>query len=243
MSTIAENIANVRERIARSAASAGRNGDEVTLIAVSKTRPQSAIREAWASGLSDFGENYLQEALEKIAALAELPLVWHFIGPIQSNKTRAIAEHFDWVHGVDRLKIAQRLSEQRPPEMGPLNICLQVNISREPSKSGVLPEDAAELAATVAALPGLRLRGLMAIPAPGADSAARRAPLRQLRECLEAVPLPLDTLSMGMSDDLAEAVQEGATLVRVGTALFGPRDNIGNNNPTSATHNPTEDTP
>jgi pyridoxal phosphate enzyme (YggS family) len=243
MSTIAENIANVRERIARSAVTAGRNGEDVTLIAVSKTRPESAVREAWNAGLRDFGENYLQEALEKIKALAELPLVWHFIGPIQSNKTRLIAEHFDWVHGVDRLKIAQRLSEQRPAEMGSLNICLQVNISRETSKSGVLPEDVAELAAAVAALPGLRLRGLMAIPAPADDSDARRIPLRQLRECLETIPLPLDTLSMGMSDDMDEAVQEGATLVRVGTALFGQRHETANSNPINATNNPTEDTP
>ena len=243
MSTIAENIANVRERIARSAATAGRNGEDVTLIAVSKTRPESAVREAWNAGLRDFGENYLQEALEKIKALAELPIVWHFIGPIQSNKTRLIAEHFDWVHGVDRLKIAQRLSEQRPAEMGLLNICLQVNISRETSKAGVLPEDVAELAAAIAALPGLRLRGLMAIPAPADDSDARRIPLRQLRECLEAILLPLDTLSMGMSDDMDEAVEEGATLVRVGTALFGQRHKTANSNLINATNNPTEDTP
>lgn len=224
MSTIAENIANVRERIARSAVTAGRDPAEITLVAVSKTRPASAIRDAWAAGLRDFGENYLQEALDKIEILAELPLVWHFIGPIQSNKTRPIAEHFDWVHGVDRLKIAQRLSGQRPPERGPLNICLQVNISREPSKSGLLPEDVAELAAAMAELPNIQLRGLMAIPAPADDSEGRRRPLRELRELQHSLPLPLDTLSMGMSDDLGEAVQEGATLVRVGTALFGQRE-------------------
>lgn len=243
MSTIAENIANVRERIARSAATAARDPAEITLIAVSKTRPASAIRDAWAAGLRDFGENYLQEALEKIETLSELPLTWHFIGPIQSNKTRPIAEHFDWVHGVDRLKIAQRLSEQRPEHLAPLNICLQVNISREPSKSGVLPEDVAELAEAVAALPRLKLRGLMAIPAPAEDSEGRRQPLRELRECQQSLPMPLDTLSMGMSDDLGEAVQEGATLVRVGTALFGEREKPSAPAHTTAPNTQTKDTP
>jgi hypothetical protein len=243
MSTIAENIANVRERIARSAATAARDPAEITLIAVSKTRPASAIRDAWAAGLRDFGENYLQEALEKIETLSELPLTWHFIGPIQSNKTRPIAEHFDWVHGVDRLKIAQRLSEQRPEHLAPLNICLQVNISREPSKSGVLPEDVAELAEAVAALPRLKLRGLMAIPAPAEDSEGRRQPLRELRECLQSLPMSLDTLSMGMSDDLGEAVQEGATLVRVGTALFGEREKPSAPAHTTAPNTQTKDTP
>lgn len=243
MSTIAENIANVRERIARSAATAARDPAEITLIAVSKTRPASAIRDAWAAGLRDFGENYLQEALEKIETLSELPLTWHFIGPIQSNKTRAIAEHFDWVHGVDRLKIAQRLSEQRPAHLPPLNICLQVNISREPSKSGVLPEDITALAEAVAALPRLKLRGLMAIPAPAEDSEGRRQPLRALRECLQSLPIPLDTLSMGMSDDLGEAVQEGSTLVRVGTALFGEREKPSAPAHTTAPNTQTKDTP
>ncbi|PAU85901.1 YggS family pyridoxal phosphate-dependent enzyme [Pseudomonas sp. WN033] len=224
MSTIAKNIANVRERIHRAAKSVERDPAGVTLIAVSKTRPASDIREAWAAGIHDVGENYLQEALDKIEALADLPLTWHFIGPIQSNKTRAIAEHFDWVHSVDRLKIAKRLSEQRPSERGPLNICLQVNISGEDSKSGVALADLPALAAAVAELPNLRLRGLMAIPAPAEDSAARRAPLQALRQALQALPLPLDTLSMGMTDDLTEAVQEGATQVRIGTALFGARD-------------------
>ncbi|AQZ94304.1 YggS family pyridoxal phosphate-dependent enzyme [Halopseudomonas phragmitis] len=224
MSTIAKNIANVRERIHRAAKSVERDPAGVTLIAVSKTRPAGDIREAWAAGIHDVGENYLQEALDKIEALADLPLTWHFIGPIQSNKTRAIAEHFDWVHSVDRLKIAKRLSEQRPTELGPLNICLQVNISGEDSKSGVALADLPALAAAVAELPNLRLRGLMAIPAPAEDSAARRAPLQALRQALQALPLPLDTLSMGMTDDLTEAVQEGATQVRIGTALFGARD-------------------
>ncbi|HIZ50905.1 MAG TPA: YggS family pyridoxal phosphate-dependent enzyme [Candidatus Pseudomonas excrementavium] len=224
MSTIAENIANVRERISRAAHTIERDPQSITLMAVSKTRPASAIRDAWAAGLTHIGENYLQEALDKIDQLQDLPLVWHFIGPIQSNKTRAIAEHFDWVHSVDRLKIAQRLSEQRPAQLPPLNICLQVNISGEASKSGVTLAELPQLADAVAALPNLQLRGLMAIPAPAADSAGRRAPLQALREAMANLDLPLDTLSMGMSDDLTEAVQEGATIVRIGSALFGARD-------------------
>ena len=223
MSTIAENIANVRERIRRAAEAAGRPPEAITLLAVSKTRPASAIRDAWAAGLKDIGENYLQEALDKMAELSDLPLHWHFIGPIQSNKTRPIAEHFDWVHSVDRLKIAQRLSDQRPEHLPPLNVCLQVNISAEDSKSGVSLAELPELAAAVAALPRLRLRGLMAIPAPAETSEARRAPLAALHQAAQSLPLDLDTLSMGMSDDLTEAVQEGATIVRVGTALFGQR--------------------
>lgn len=223
MSTIAENIANVRERIQRAAEAAGRPPEAVTLLAVSKTRPASAIRDAWAAGLKDIGENYLQEALDKMAELSDLPLCWHFIGPIQSNKTRPIAEHFDWVHSVDRLKIAQRLSSQRPEHLPPLNVCLQVNISDEDSKSGVSLAELPALAAEIAALPRIRLRGLMAIPAPADTSEARRAPLAALRQAAESLPLELDTLSMGMSDDLTEAVQEGATIVRIGTALFGQR--------------------
>lgn len=224
MSTIAENIANVRMRILRAAHAVDRDLQSVTLMAVSKTRPAADIRQACAAQVQHIGENYLQEALGKMAALQDLPLVWHFIGPIQSNKTRAIAEHFDWVHSIDRLKIAQRLSAQRPPQMAPLNVCLQVNISGEDSKAGVTLADLPELAGAVAALPGLRLRGLMAIPAPASSSAERRAPLRSLREAMAALPLPLDTLSMGMSDDLEEAIAEGATLVRIGSALFGARD-------------------
>lgn len=223
MSTIAENIANVRERIQRAAEAAGRPPEAITLLAVSKTRPASAIRDAWAAGLKDIGENYLQEALDKMAELTDLPLCWHFIGPIQSNKTRPIAEHFDWVHSVDRLKIAQRLSDQRPEHLPPLNVCLQVNISDEESKSGVSLAALPALAEAVAALPHIRLRGLMAIPAPAETSEARRAPLAALREAAASLPLALDTLSMGMSDDLTEAVQEGATIVRIGTALFGQR--------------------
>ena len=236
MSTIAENIANVGDRIRHCARAAGRSPDSVTLIAVSKTRPAEDIRAAWAAGIRHVGENYLQEALDKQASLADLDLTWHFIGPIQSNKTKAIAEHFDWVHSVDRLKIAQRLSDQRPAGLPPLNICLQVNISGEDSKSGVRPEQLHALAEAVASMPNLRLRGLMAIPAPGQDEASRRAPLRALRECLESLALPLDTLSMGMTDDLSEAVAEGATLVRIGTALFGSRDSQ-----TRAPNNPNKE--
>ncbi|SDU28984.1 YggS family pyridoxal phosphate-dependent enzyme [Halopseudomonas salegens] len=223
MSTIADNIANVRERIQRAAENVGRDAEQVTLIAVSKTRPAAAIREAWAAGVRNVGENYLQEALDKQAELPDLPLTWHFIGPIQSNKTKALAEHFDWVHSVDRLKIARRLSEQRPAGLEPLNICLQVNISGEDSKSGVSLAELPELAAAVAELPNLRLRGLMAIPAPADDSESRRQPLKALRTALQGLDMSLDTLSMGMTDDLTEAVQEGATQVRIGTALFGQR--------------------
>lgn len=198
------------------------------LLAVSKTKPAAALREAYAAGLRDFGENYLQEALGKQQELADLPLSWHFIGPIQSNKTRAIAEHFAWVHSVDRLKIAQRLSEQRPAELPPLNICIQVNVSGEASKSGCTPADLPDLARAISALPRLQLRGLMAIPEPTEDRAAQEAAFaavqalnNQLRDNLN---LPLDTLSMGMSHDLEAAIAQGATWVRIGTALFGARD-------------------
>ncbi len=207
-----------------------RKPEEIAILPVSKTRPAEDIREAWQCGVTAVGESYLQEALEKIEALRDLPLHWHFIGPIQSNKTRPIAAHFDWVHGVDRLRIARRLDQQRPPEREPLQVCLQVNISGEASKSGVPPEDIPALARAVLELPRLRLRGLMAIPAPSADPAAQRAPFARLRETLEGLrrELPeardLDTLSMGMSADLEAAIAEGSTLVRIGTAIFGPRD-------------------
>jgi len=223
MSTIANNIAKVAARIREAAQAAGRDPDTVGLLAVSKTQPAEAIREANGAGLSDFGENYLQEALEKQADLADLALTWHFIGPIQSNKTRAIAEHFDWVHSVDRLKIAQRLSEQRSTELPPLNVCLQVNVSGEASKSGCAPQDVAELARTIATLPNLRLRGLMAIPEPTNDRAEQHAAFARLRQLQQALALELDTLSMGMSQDLEAAIAEGATWVRIGTALFGAR--------------------
>lgn len=198
----------------------------VTLLAVSKTQPAAAIAVLAAAGQRHFGENYLQEALKKQAALSHLSLSWHYIGPIQSNKTRRIAERFDWVHSVDRLNIAQRLSEQRPDDLPPLNICLQVNISQEPSKHGLSLDELAPIAWQVAKLPRLRLCGLMAIPAASADFAAQRRPLARLREAQQALiaaGLALDTLSMGMSDDLEAAIAEGATLVRVGTAIFGPR--------------------
>lgn len=224
-----ESLASARERLRRALEDAGRSPISATLLAVSKTKPAEMLREAWQHGQREFGENYLQEALDKQAALEDLDgIVWHFIGPLQSNKTRAVAEQFAWVHSVDRLKIAKRLSEQRPAALPPLNVCLQVNISREASKSGVLPEDALALAQEIAALPGLALRGLMAIPAPAETLEAQRQPLAALRQLLEelqaALPeAPLDTLSMGMSDDLEAAVLEGATLVRLGTAIFGAR--------------------
>lgn len=224
MSTIAENIAKVGERIRAAAQASGRDLDHIGLLAVSKTKPAAAVREAYAAGIRDFGENYLQEALEKQAELSELPLIWHFIGPIQSNKTKPIAEHFAWVHSVDRLKIAQRLSEQRPTDLPPLNICLQVNVSAEDSKSGCAPAELAALALAVSQLPNLRLRGLMAIPEPTDDVAAQRAAFARLRELRDGLPQPLDTLSMGMSHDLDAAIAEGATWVRIGTALFGARD-------------------
>ena len=224
MSTIEEMIAKVRARIREAAQAAQRDPAAVGLLAVSKTQPAAAIRQAYASGLADFGENYVQEALAKQAELNDLPLTWHFIGPLQSNKTRPIAEHFAWVHSVDRLKIAQRLAEQRPAHLPPLNICLQVNVSGEASKSGCTPEDLPALAAAVAQLPQLRLRGLMAIPEPSDDPAEQHAAFARLRELQGALPFQLDTLSMGMSHDLEAAIAEGATWVRVGTALFGARD-------------------
>lgn len=224
MSTLADNLSAISARIASAAQAAGRDPASVQLLAVSKTKPASAIREIHAAGVCDFGENYLQEALTKQQALSDLPLIWHFIGPIQSNKTKAIAEHFDWVHSVDRLKIAQRLSEQRPAGLAPLNICLQVNVSGEDSKSGCAPVDLPTLAKAVAALPNLRLRGLMAIPEPTDDRAAQEAAFATLRQLQEGLGLGLDTLSMGMSHDLEAAIAQGATWVRIGTALFGARD-------------------
>ena len=224
MSTIAENIAKVGERIREAAQASGRDLNSIGLLAVSKTKPSAAVREAFAAGLRDFGENYLQEALEKQVELSDLPLIWHFIGPIQSNKTKPIAEHFAWVHSVDRLKVAQRLSEQRPVSLPPLNICLQVNVSLEPSKSGCAPDELTALALAVSQLPNLCLRGLMAIPEPTDDVAAQRAAFARLRELRDGLPMPLDTLSMGMSHDLDAAIAEGATWVRIGTALFGARD-------------------
>ena len=224
MSTIAENIAKVGVRIREAAQASQRDCAAVGLLAVSKTKPAAAIREAFAAGVQDFGENYLQEALEKQAELSDLALTWHFIGPIQSNKTKSIAEHFAWVHSVDRLKIAQRLSDQRPAHLPALNICLQVNVSGEASKSGCHPDELPALAQAVTQLPNLRLRGLMTIPEPTDDPSEQRAAFARLRELKQSLNLGLDTLSMGMSHDLEAAIAEGATWVRIGTALFGARD-------------------
>lgn len=224
MSTIAENIAKVGARIREAAQASGRDYAAIGLLAVSKTKTAAAVRLAQAAGLCDFGENYLQEALEKQAELSDLPLTWHFIGPIQSNKTRAIAEHFAWVHSVDRLKVAERLSAQRPAQLPPLNVCLQVNVSGEASKSGCSPEELPALAQAVNRLPHLKLRGLMAIPEPSEDPAAQHAAFARLRQLRDDLNLGLDTLSMGMSHDLEAAIAEGATWVRIGTALFGARD-------------------
>ena len=226
MTAIASNLQAVDRIIAQALRNAHRQPGDVTLLAVSKAFPAAAIRQAYQAGQSAFGESYLQEALEKIASLRDLPLQWHYIGPIQSNKTRLIAEYFCWVHSVDRMKAADRLSEQRPENMPPLNVCIQVNISGEDSKGGVAPDQLADLAHAVARLPRLTLRGLMAIPAPAETLAAQREPLARLREMKQALNdqgLALDTLSMGMSHDLQAAVLEGATIVRVGSAIFGAR--------------------
>src|ERR1700736_2212120 len=221
-----EQVRIVRNRISAAAAAAMRNVDSVTLLAVSKAQPANKVREVAQLGVRDFGESYVQEALEKIEALRDLSLTWHFVGRLQANKTRAVAAAFDWVHGVDRLKIAERLSEQRPFHAPPLNVCLQVNIGGETSKGGVTTADLPALATAVAALPRLRLRGLMCIPPDEDDPARQRqwfAAMRRALEELNAAGAGLDTLSMGMSDDFESAILEGATLVRIGTALFGPR--------------------
>ncbi|MDG0834389.1 YggS family pyridoxal phosphate-dependent enzyme [Pelomonas saccharophila] len=225
MMAISDSLKSVKSRIAAACVAAGRPPDAVQLLVVSKTFPGSAVREAFAAGARAFGENYVQEGLAKVGELIDLrgQLEWHLIGPLQSNKTRPVAEQFDWVHSVDRLKIAERLSEQRPPELPPLNICLQVNISAEASKSGLLPGEVAPLAAQVATLPRLRLRGLMAIPEPGPGALAQHRAMAALFEALKAEGLALDTLSLGMSADLEDAVAAGSTLVRVGTAIFGAR--------------------
>ncbi len=216
----------VRARIAAAAHAAGREPGAVALLAVSKTFAAQAVAAAYAAGQREFGENYVQEGVEKIAALRALPLVWHFIGPIQSNKTRAIAENFQWVHSVEREKIAQRLSDARPTHLAPLDVCVQVNVSAEASKSGVAPEGLRDLAEAVRALPRLRLRGLMGVPEPSEDAklqCRRFRSLRMLQQELNAAGFGLDTLSMGMSQDLEAAVSEGATIVRIGTAIFGER--------------------
>jgi len=225
-SLIAQNLAQVHTDIAAACEAAGRLADSVQLLAVSKTWGPEAVRAAHAAGQTAFGENYIQEAVDKMAALRDLPLQWHCIGPIQSNKTKLVAEHFDWVHSIDRLKIAQRLSEQRPPTLAPLQVCIQVNVDGGSTKSGVSPADLPALAQAVAALPHLQLRGLMTIPEPAETEAQMRAvhaKAKALFESLRQQGLPLDTLSMGMSADLAPAIAQGSTLVRVGTAIFGKR--------------------
>jgi len=227
MVSIPSTLQAVRERIARACAACGRAASEVRLLAVSKTRPATAVEEAYAAGQRAFGENFLQEGVDKIQALAALPLEWHFIGSIQSNKTRLVAENFHWVHSIDRLKIAERLSAQRPSHLPPLQVCIEVNVSGESSKGGVDPAAAQTLATAIVLLPNLRLRGLMAIPEPVADGEAQRSRFRalaSLRDTLVESGLILDTLSMGMSDDLEAAIAEGATIVRVGTAVFGTRE-------------------
>lgn len=226
MTTIQSNLQAVHARIAAACRAAGRSPDSVRLLAVVKTWPAECVREAFASEQTAFGENYVQEALVKIRALADLPLEWHFIGPLQSNKTRLVAEHFQWVHTVDRLKIAQRLNEQRPAHLPPLQVCVQVNVDGGPTKSGVPPDEALALARAVAALPRLQLRGLMCIPEPAPDFVAACAVFRRARglfDTLNAAGLVLDTLSMGMSADMDAAVASGSTQVRVGSAIFGGR--------------------
>lgn len=226
MSITAERLQAVRQRIAAAAIAAGRHPDDIRLIAVSKAFSAEAIRAAFAAGQRAFGENYLQEALDKMQLLSDLPIEWHYIGPIQSNKTRPIAERFDWVHGVDRLKIAERLSAARPSDQPPLQVCIQVNVGGEDTKSGVSPEEVGALAQAIGLLPRIRLRGLMTIPRPEADQAAQRAQFRILREVRDRLigqRVVIDTLSMGMSDDLEAAILEGATMVRVGRAIFGER--------------------
>lgn len=228
MTSIAANLQAVRARIAAACAATGRPADSVHLLAVSKTWPAASVRQAVAAGQRAFGENYVQEALDKIAELAAAGIDWHFIGPLQANKTRPVAENFSWVHSVDRLRIAERLAAQRPPHLPPLQVCLQVNVSGEASKSGCMPQQSLDLAAAIGSLTRLRLRGLMTIPEPTPDLMRQRQQFALLRKTLERINAELggglDTLSMGMSDDLEAAIIEGATVVRVGTAIFGNRD-------------------
>lgn len=227
MSVIADNLQAVRKRIADAEIAFGRSAGSVKLLAVSKTKPMADLAAAYAAGQRVFGENYVQEGIEKCLASTDMKLEWHFIGPLQSNKTRLVAEHFSWVHSVDRMKTAQRLAQQRPPGLGPINVCVQVNISRETNKSGCPPADAHKLCQAITELPNLRLRGLMTIPEASDDFSLQRQPFRALRLLfaeLQAEGLALDTLSMGMTHDLEAAIAEGATLVRIGTAIFGERN-------------------
>jgi len=227
MTSISERLQAVLEHIGQAAQAAGRSPATIQLMAVSKTHPADAIRQACMAGQYAFGENYLQEALGKMEQLSDLPLQWHFIGPIQSNKTRPIAEHFHWVHSIDRLKIAQRLNEARPDSLTPLNVCIEVNVSGEASKDGIAPDETRALADAIMQLPKLRLRGLMTIPAPTSDIALQHRQFRMLRDLFEQLRsegLPLDTLSMGMTQDFPAAIAEGSTIVRIGTAIFGARN-------------------
>jgi pyridoxal phosphate enzyme (YggS family) len=229
MGSIPQNLQAVKSRIDAASRACGRDPRTVRLLAVSKTHAPERVREAYSAGQRAFGESYVQEAIDKMTALADLPLEWHLVGPLQSNKTRAVAGGFHWVHTLDREKVARRLSEQRPAPLPPLEVLVQVNVSGESSKSGVAPPEAASLARAVAGLPRLRLRGLMAIPEPTPDAARQRAQFRAVRELYEMLRregLALDTLSMGMTDDMEAAIAEGATLVRIGTAIFGPRERV-----------------
>lgn len=226
MTTIADKLQQVHQRIAQASARAGRNATDVALLAVSKTCSPEAVRQAYAAGQCAFGENYVQEAVQKIAALSDLPLEWHCIGPIQSNKSRLVAENFDWVHTIDRLKIAERLSAQRPSDKGPLNVCIQVNVDGGETKSGVTPHEALSLAREVASLPRLRLRGVMSIPEPATNFESALAVHKKVRDVFDGLcqaGLQVDTLSTGMSADLEAAIAAGSTMVRVGTAIFGAR--------------------
>ena len=224
--TIAENIIQIQRQLDRCCVRYNRDAASILLLAVSKGQPEAALRAAWRTGLHAFGESYLQEAIKKIHVLADLNISWHYIGGIQSNKTRDIASHFDWVHSIDRLKIAQRLSAQRPASKPPLQVCLQINVSKESSKSGIVVDDLQQLATQVAALPGLKLRGLMALPQASDDFAQQRAAFHTMHAAftqLCAAGFLLDTLSMGMSNDMEAAIAEGSTLLRIGTAIFGQR--------------------
>lgn len=226
MSSIAENLIQIRQQIKSAAEKTEREPSQVTLLAVSKTRPADDLRQAYSVGQRDFGENYLQESLEKIATLQDLDICWHFIGPLQSNKTKAVAENFDWMHTVDRLKIAQRLSDQRPTNLPPLNICVQVNISQEQSKSGILPAELPELMDKIVELPNICVRGLMAIPQATDNKEEQQqafAAMKTLLSQLQKTHPDMDTLSMGMSGDMDTAIAEGSTIVRIGTAIFGAR--------------------
>ena len=226
MIRVTENLRKIRDLLAETAENAGRSRDSVKLLAVSKKQPVTAILEAVSAGQRDFGENQVQEGIDKITEIADPEITWHFIGHLQTNKTRPVAEHFSWVHSVDRLKVARRLSEQRPESLGDLNVCVQVNVDDEASKSGASLDEAADLAAAIVDLPRLSLRGLMCLPAIREDFEEQRQPFRRLWELgdqLRSAGMPIDTLSMGMSDDYRAAIYEGSTIVRIGTAVFGPR--------------------